>query len=700
LSRKDTETHILNSDRDVQFIKGVGPKRGNALNEIGIETARDLLYHFPRRYLDRSTVAKIDSLSKGQQITVIGEIESKNYIRTRSKNYFQLLIKDDTGFMRCKWFNGAKYIKKRFKEGEVVAFSGKVDYYKGPELIHPDYDKIEKENINTGRIVPLYHSTNRLKKVYLNSKGFRQLFRKIFDQYTLAIQELIPAALRKNINLPGVEQALHQIHFPESQEQLEKARKRFKFEEFLYLQLVVKLKKASINNIDKQFSYDTPGPILEKIYKKLPFDLTEAQKKVVKEIWQDMSSKAVMNRLVQGDVGSGKTIVGLLAASIAIGNGYQAALMAPTEILAEQHFQNLRELSLELDIKPVLLIGGQNKKERKKVLSKIENNEANLVIGTHALIQDEVVWNDLSLVIIDEQHRFGVGQRGKLIRKGRNPDVLVMTATPIPRTMSMTLYGDMDISTIDETPAQKGEIITKKVVPEQMDKVYGYVAKKLKEGHQAYFVFPLIEESEKMELEAAEKGYEKLNQKIFSDFEVELLHGRMKNEKKDEIMAEFGEREIDILVSTTVIEVGVDNPNANLMVIENAERYGLTQIHQLRGRVGRGEEDGLCVLVERNKSEKAQKRLEILCNTSDGFEISEEDLKLRGPGEFFSSKQHGYPKMKIADLIQDTGILKVAGQEARKMIKDDPHLRREKHKTVRKHLLNNYKQYMQFVDVL
>jgi len=691
---------ILHSDRDVQFIKGVGPKRALALAEMGIDNAHDLLYHFPRRYLDRSTVTSISSLEVDQKVTVVGKIISKNYIRTRRKGYFQLLIKDDTGYLRCKWFNGARYLQKNLKEGETVAFSGKVSYYKGYELAHPDYDKIEDENINTGRIVPLYPSSAALEKLYLDSKGFRRLFRKIFKKYKIVIEELLPEQFRKNRELPDVNKALRQIHFPDSTDKLNSARQRFIFEEFFYLQLIMGLKRESVKAVQKKFNYESPGKLLKQIYDKLPFELTEAQKRVVKEIWQDMKSESVMNRLVQGDVGSGKTVVAMLAAAIAIGNGYQAAIMAPTEILAEQHYQNLKSMTRGLRISVDLLVGNQKKSEREEVLQKIENNETDLIVGTHALIQDNIVINKLTLVIIDEQHRFGVMQRGKLINKGLNPDVLVMTATPIPRTMSMTLYGDMDISTIDENPARKGNIITRKVNPDKLPKVYDFMREKLDDNQQAYVVYPLIEESEKMDLKAAEKGYKKLNRDIFSDYTVALLHGRMKNEKKAQVMKNFSQGKIDILVSTTVIEVGVDNPNANLMIIENAERYGLTQIHQLRGRIGRGEKNGICVLVKRNGSEKAEKRLDILCSTNDGFEVSRADLKLRGPGEFFSDKQHGYCKMKIGDLIRDKNILEEAREDAGLLLEQDPHLRKKQSQVVREHLLKNYKKYMKFVDVL
>lgn len=696
---KKYKKNVITAERNVQFIKGVGPKRAQALSKMGIDNARDLLYHFPRRYLDRSTVSQISSLKKDQQVTVVGKIESKNYIRTRRGGYFQLLVKDETGYLRCKWFRGSKYVQNLFKEGETVAFSGKVNYYKGYELVHPDYDKIEDESINTGRIVPLYPSSEPLKKMYLNSKGFRRLFRKIFKKYKIALNDLIPQKVRENLNLPGFKTALKQIHFPDNIQQLKIARKRFIFEELFYLQLIMQLKRERVKAVNNQFGYEAPGKLLKQIYEKLPFDLTKAQKRVVKEIWQDMKAENVMNRLVQGDVGSGKTIVAILAASIAIGNGYQAAIMAPTEILAEQHHQNLKNMTRGLSIETVLLVGNQNQSDRKDILNRIEDHQANLIVGTHALIQEHVVMDKLALVIIDEQHRFGVTQRSDLINKGLNPDVLVMTATPIPRTMSMTLYGDMDISTIDENPARKGKIITKRVTKNKLPQVYKFIKQKIEQGQQAYIVYPLIEESEKIDLKAAEKGFEKMKRK-FDGYSLALLHGRLKSEEKESIMKAFQDGNIDILISTTVIEVGVDNPNANIMVIENAERYGLTQIHQLRGRVGRGEEDGICVLVERNSSEKARERLKILCSTSDGFKISRADLKMRGPGEFFSSKQHGYPKMKIADLVRDRKILQYAHRAAAKLIQKDPHLRSKSNQVIRKHLLENYKQYMKFIDVL
>jgi ATP-dependent DNA helicase RecG len=466
------------------------------------------------------------------------------------------------------------------------------------------------------------------------------------------------------------------------------------------LQLILGIKREGIKSAKKPHKYQSPGPLLKKTYEKLPFELTEAQKRVVHEIWNDMKSPEVMNRLLQGDVGSGKTVIALLCASIAIGNGYQVTMMAPTEILAEQHYRNLKKLGKSAGIEPYLLIGGQRKKEREIILERIKTGSAKLVVGTHALIQEGVEFKNLSLVIIDEQHRFGVVQRAQLIEKGLNSDILIMTATPIPRTLSITLYGDMDISILDQMPARKGKIITKLVNEDKLPVVYEYIKEQVKKGNQAYIVFPLIEESEKMDLQAAIQGYEYLSMEVFPELKLALLYGSMNTAEKDEIMKDFNSRVIDILVSTTVVEVGVDNPNATIMLIENAERFGLTQIHQLRGRIGRGEKNGVCILVERKRSKNSHRRLRTLLSTSDGFEISEEDLKLRGPGEFYSTRQHGFPKMKIADLIEDKELLKIARREAFDLLKKDPHLRRNENMGIRNNLLNNYSEYLEFVNIL
>ncbi|MBU4445371.1 ATP-dependent DNA helicase RecG [bacterium] len=698
-----SQTRDIDQATPVTYVKGVGPKRGAALKMSGVKTFIDLLYHFPRRYLDRSTITPIVKLRVGMDATIVGKILSMNSVRTRKRPYFQVLVGDDSGQLRCVWFNGAKYIQRVFKTGDLVAMSGKVEYYGGIQFIHPDYDILESAEwatLNTARIIPLYPSTAELKKVGLDSRGFRRLFHKVIEIISWQVEEILPASVLQSLKLTGINEALRQIHFPDSAVALENAQRRFKFEELFYLQLLLAVKRQGIKALKKSYRYSGTGPLLKQIYEKLPFQLTSAQKKVIHEIWEDMKSETVMNRLLQGDVGSGKTVVALLCASIPIGSGYQAAVMAPTEILAEQHHRNLQKLGNVAGIKVRLLIGGQRKSEREDILEEIRSGTAELVVGTHALIQEGVEFRNLALVIIDEQHRFGVVQRSQLIAKGFNPDVLVMTATPIPRTMSMTLYGDMDVSILDELPARKGKIITRKVNVDQLDKVYEYIRKQVRKGDQAYIVYPLIEESAKMDLQAAIKGYDYLRKKVFPELRLALLHGSMKTIEKDQIMRDFSAGTVDILVSTTVIEVGVDNPNATVMVIENAERFGLTQIHQMRGRIGRGSKNGVCAMVERKRTETSHKRLKIINGTTDGFEISEQDLKLRGPGEFYGTRQHGFPKMKIADLLVDRELLKIARSEAFMLIKSDPQLHKSEYHAVREHLIANYSEYMNFIDVL
>lgn len=695
---------LLTADTPVTYLKGVGPKKAEALAKLQINTLSDFLYHFPRRYLDRSTITPINQLKVGMEATVVGRVTAQRLVRTQRRDYWQLELTDGTGRLHCIWFNAVQYIKKVFQVNDLVAVSGKVEFFNGLQLVHPDYDILENSewdaNLHTARIIALYPATAELKRVGMDSRGFRRVLHTLFEQGNFMLPEVLPQTVRSELKLPEIVTAVKQIHFPASLESLTIARQRFKFEELFYLQLLLSLKRAGIKSTPKTFCYTSAGNHLRAIYDKLPFQLTEAQKRVIHEIWDDLKSPSVMNRLLQGDVGSGKTVVALLTASIAIGNGLQAALMAPTEILAEQHYRVLSQLAAPAGIKVRLLMGGQAKGERAQILQEIKAGTAELVVGTHALIQENVEFQRLALVIIDEQHRFGVLQRGQLIAKGFNPDVLVMTATPIPRTLSLTLYGDMDISILDELPARKGKIHTRLVNETQLDKVYQYIREQVRKGRQAYIVYPLIEESEKLDLQAAIQGYEYLKQKVFPEFEVDLLHGAMSTAEKDAVMRRFQQGTIAILVSTTVIEVGVDNPNATIMLIENAERFGLTQLHQLRGRIGRGTLDGICILVERKRSELSHQRLSTILATTDGFEISEVDLKLRGPGEFYGVRQHGFPKMKIADLIEDSELLNIARRMAQQLIKEDPHLRRPENQPVRERLLANYRQYLDFVNVL
>jgi len=694
----------LQPDTAVTYVKGVGPKRSEVLAKADIATLQDLLYHFPRRYLDRSTLTPIARLKVGSEATVVGKVLRQNLVRRYKRQFFQVEIGDDSGVLLAVWFNGINYIKNAFEVGETVAMSGKVEFFNGLRFIHPDYDKLETAEweltLHTARIIALYPSTAELKAVGLDSRGFRRLLRPVFEKFKPHFDEILPRETLAELKLLPINTAIQQIHFPDNADSLLAAQTRFKFEELFFLQLLLAVRRAGIKAVQKPLRFSSAGTLLKQIYAKLPFELTGAQKKVIHEIWDDLKSPNIMNRLLQGDVGSGKTVVALLCASIAIGNGFQAAVMAPTEILAEQHYRVLRQLGEAAGIEVRLLIGGQKKRERQAILDEIQAGKAELVVGTHAIIQENVTFKNLALVIIDEQHRFGVVQRSTLISKGFNPDVLVMTATPIPRTLSLTLYGDMDNSILDEMPAGKGRILTRAVTADQIGKVYDFIGKQISEGNQAYVVYPLIEESAKSDLQAAIQGFEYLGTQVFPQFRLALLHGGMSTAEKDAVMQEFSAGTVNLLVSTTVIEVGVDNPNATIMLIENAERFGLTQIHQLRGRIGRGKKDGVCVLVERKVTELGHQRIATILSTTDGFEISEADLKLRGPGEFYGTKQHGYLKMKIADPLTDIELLKTARDRAFNLLKTDPHLRRTEHQAIRKHLLHQYANQIDFSNIL
>lgn len=694
----------LRPDTPITYVKGVGPKRAEALETVSIRTFADLIYYFPRRYLDRSTITPIARLKIGSEATIVGKVIAQKMVKTARRSFYEVFIGDDSGQMSCIWFNGINYIKNVFKSGDLVAMSSRVEFFNGPRFVHPDYDRLESgewdATLHTARIIPLYPTTAELKKVRLDSRGFRRLLRPIIEEYRWTFDEVLPSQTLSKLKLKSINEAFHQIHFPESMAHLDASQVRFKFEELFYLELLIAVKKAGIKANVKTFRYASAGPLIKKVFDKIPFALTEAQKRVVHEIWDDMKSPNVMNRLLQGDVGSGKTIVALFCASIAIGNGFQVAFMAPTEILAEQHYRNLKVYADLVGIETRLLIGGQKKNERDEILQLVKSGVVSFVVGTHALIQEGVEFKNLSLVIIDEQHRFGVLQRGTLIGKGLNPDVLVMTATPIPRTLSMTLYGDMDVSILNEMPAEKGKIATHLVNEDKIANVYQFIRQQVKAGNQAYIVYPLIQESEKTDLKAAIQGFEYLQRSVFADLKLSLLHGAMSTAEKDQIMKQFIDGTVQILVSTTVVEVGMDNQRATVMMIENAERFGLTQIHQLRGRIGRGKKDGVCFLVERKRTDISHKRLETILSTTNGFEISEEDLKLRGPGEFFGTRQHGFPKMKIADLITDRELLKIARDEAFALLKSDPHLRRRENINIRTHLLNNYSEYMEYVNIL
>ncbi len=694
-----------NLNASVQYLKGIGEKRARQLKEVEVHTILDLLYYFPRRYLDRSHVTKIRDLREDQEATVVVKVRFGGLKAGRGgRQRFLLGVSDGTGELTCVWFNRPQYWASVFRPGEAVAFSGKVTVYGGFQLVHPEFDKLsqagESDFLHTGRIIPLYPSTEALTRVGLDSRGFRRAIRRALQRYAYAIPETLPEAVRRRQKLVGLRQALENVHFPESRQALAQARKRLKFDELFYLELMLAYRRRRYATLRKGIEFMKVGDRTRKLIESLPFDLTEAQKRVIREIRDDMKKDAPMNRLLQGDVGSGKTVVALISMMLSIENGYQAALMAPTEILAEQHYLTMRPWLEELGIEVVLLIGALKGAGRKAALEKIATGAADIVIGTHALIQEGVTFHKLGLVIIDEQHRFGVVQRATLVEKGLTPDVLVMTATPIPRTLALTLHGDLDVSTIDELPPGRNPVKTYWRSEDKRDQIYAFVRERLAAGEQAYVVFPLIEESEKIDLKAAIANYEALRRGPFRDFEVGLLHGRMKSEEKEAVMQRFKAGELQVLVSTTVVEVGVDVPNATIMVIENAERFGLPQLHQLRGRVGRGERPAVCFLISAPvPTADARKRLRTLTETHDGFQIAEVDLQLRGPGEFFGTRQSGLPKLRIADLVKDTELLLQARDEAFRLAEQDQQLLRFENMPVRSHFFKNYRDKFDLAQI-
>ncbi len=651
----------------VQYIKGIGPKKAEILSaEAGIETVEDLLYYAPRRYVDRSSFKTIGSLSVGEVATIAGTI-AKISIAGARRRFLELKITDGTGTLYVVFFGGIHFLHKMFSVGDTLLFSGKVDYFQRRQMVHPDFDFLDSDSqiqsIHTGRIVPLYPSTEKLKSAGFDSRGFRRIIRTAIDAYMGYIKEPLPGETVRRYNLPALRDALVSLHFPETFDDAERARRRLAFNEIFFLQCFIALARQNMQRESRSRERLTDDRMLSHFLSRLPFSLTDDQKRAIEEIKQNLDAPFPMNRMLQGDVGSGKTVVAMATSLLAASRGDQTAVMAPTEILATQHYHNF-SMFIGNEARVALLIGSTPKSEREDILKKCIKSDIDVLIGTHALIQHDVSFQKLGLIIIDEQHRFGVRQRALLREKGTSPDLLVMTATPIPRSLSLTLYGDLDLSTIRQKPANRIPVKTL-VFPESKIKgVYNSVRKYVSQKQQVYFVLPLIEESEKMDLKSAKESFEELKQ-IFPEFSIELLHGKLSQEKKDAIMKRFKDGSIDILVSTSVIEVGVDVPNATVMVIRHAERFGLSQLHQLRGRVGRGSAQSFCVLLHPDDvSDEAQSRLRVLENTDDGFAIAEEDLKIRGAGELIGTRQHGYGNLEFSDLAKDIDLIVAARQEA------------------------------------
>ena len=684
-------------EQEVRYVKGVGEYWAKRLNKLEVSQVSDLLYYFPRDYNDWSQRKKIADLTAGQEVTVQGKVVNINQISPRQGlKIVKVGISDGTGTLYGVWFNQAyrkKYFRKR--KGEVFLFSGEVKYNYGRlEINNPHYEELGGENLHTGRIVPVYPTTKGI-----NQKKLRTIISNALDKHGDQIPEFLPDFIIKKYNFSNFATALADIHFPDRKEDLKQARKRFAYEELFILQLGLALKKEGVKEKVAGTKHNGGQELVKEYLQQLSFELTSAQKKVWKEIKADMGSIDQMNRLLQGDVGAGKTVVATLALLRAVGSRFQGALMAPTEILAEQHYLGLKEDLEPLGISVGLLVGSLTDKEKEELVTKIEAGEIDVVIGTHALIQEGINFEQLGLVIVDEQHRFGVRQRATLQEKGDMPDVLVMTATPIPRTLALTVYGDLDVSVIDELPPGRKPVVTEWRTQQARPKLYSFIRDQVQEGRQAYVVCPLVEESEKLNVESATEVFLRFKEEIFPNLKLGLLHGQLKATEKEEVMESFRKGEIDILVSTTVIEVGVDVPNATIMVIEDAQRFGLAQLHQLRGRVGRGKYQSYCILVSDPKTDEGKERMRIMTESNDGFVIAEEDLKLRGPGEFFGTRQHGMPDLKVADIIRDQKILEKAREDAFEVVYNDPKLEKGKHRLLKKFLMKSFNYDFELIDI-
>ena len=656
---------MLDLNKDVKYVKTVGPNRVKLLNKLNIYTLKDLIEYYPRDYEDRSKPKNLYECTDGEEVLIeampTGRISEMHKGRMTIS---RLIVKDQTGTCYITWFNQG-YLRDKFQPGRMYRFFGKISI-KGSryEMNSPVYDEIDQSK-NTGKIIPIYPLTFELKQNTL-----RRIIENGLIEVRGQLPETLPEYILKENNLWDINNTIERIHFPVEFSDFNKARERLVFEELLTMQLaLLKLKNNYEHETDGiQFSKDVH---MSDVINMLPFRLTKAQLRVLEEIDRDMESDKPMNRLLQGDVGSGKTVVAMIAAYKAVKSGYQATIMAPTAILASQHLESFKGILDELGIRTELLISNVTKKKKAEILEKLQNGEIDVLIGTHAILEENVVFKNLGLVVTDEQHRFGVKQRSTIVAKGQNPDIIAMSATPIPRTLALILYGDLDISIIDELPPNRKKIETFAVRKNMEERVNNFIKKQIAEGRQAYIVCPLVEENEDME------GLQSVVE-TFSEYKVAYLHGKMKPKEKDEIMQRFKDGEIQILIATTVIEVGVNVPNASIMVVENAERFGLAQLHQLRGRVGRGEYQSYCILKYEGNGETIRQRMKVMCDTNDGFIISEKDLELRGSGDFFGTEQHGLPEFKIANLFEDMAVLKKVQGLALKIMEDDPLLEKEK----------------------
>jgi ATP-dependent DNA helicase RecG len=679
IARKNLQTLI-------QFVKGVGPKLTELLSKRGVTTVEDALYLLPLRYEDRREIQSVAKLQPGTTEVFSGKVHSAEAMSTKGgRCFFEVLIGDDTGSITLKWFNSnPTFMKRVWRVGRVGLFTGEVSQFGYQrEVHHPEVewledgksiaDVLQADPVNFGRIVPVYPLTEGLSQ-----KVMRRVMKEIVDIFLPSVQELIPAQILAPLAMPGLREALYSVHLPAAEMILDElnsgrtaAHRALAFDEFFFWELGLALKKRGVS-LEAGITFQVNHRYTKQLIKLLPFDLTAAQRRVLSEIKSDMMAPNPMHRLVQGDVGCGKTLVALMAALVAVENEYQVAIMAPTELLAEQHWLTIHHWCAELGIECVLLTAGMKGKSKAAALARVADGTAQIVIGTHAVIQEKVEFFRLGLGIIDEQHRFGVLQRGILKKKGLNPDILVMTATPIPRTLAMTLFGDLSLSVIDELPPGRSPVETRVYFESRRSQVYDNVRDEVAEGHQIYVIYPLVEETEKSDLKAAAQMAEHLDRDVFPNLRVGLLHGRMSPDDKESVMSAFKARNLDILVSTTVIEVGIDVPNATLMIIEHAERFGLSQLHQLRGRVGRGSAKSRCILMTPGRmSEDGEKRLRVMESTTDGFRIAEADLEIRGPGDFLGTRQSGMPDFRVANILRDSELLEYARQAAFDLIESD-----------------------------
>lgn len=686
----------------LKYMKGVGPKRAQLLARLGLFTVGDLLFLFPRDYEDKRFISPINKLRPGMRGLFVAQVWDARVAGFR-RPIFEVTFKDATGVVKGKWFNfNEGQMKKAYQIGRKVLVFGDVQYNRHEfslELIHPQVQFLEGEEVPKGEVLPLYPLTEGLNQFYL-----RRLTKQALEELSSLAVEYMPDDVLKRRSYPRFYEGLKEVHFPQKEDPLAlkrreaKSLQRFIFEEFFLFQLALAFRKGSFEK-ERGHVIKMEGPMYSRFLSSLPYELTGAQHRVLEEIGRDMGSPHVMNRLLQGDVGCGKTVVAFLAMAAAVDSGYQVAMMVPTEVLAEQHFLNTREMLAPLGIRVALLVSGLSRREREAVLSALASGEIDVVVGTHAIIQEDVELKGLGLVVIDEQHRFGVLQRSALRRKGERPDLLVMTATPIPRTLALTLYGDLEISVIDEMPKGRVPVRTRVVRGHQRERACQFIMEQLEAGRQAYIVYPLIEESEKLKLPSVLEMFPRVAE-AFAPFRTGLLHGRMAREEKEGTMKAFKDGKIHLLVSTTVIEVGIDVPNASVMMIEGAERFGLSQLHQLRGRVGRGSYASYCLLMVTNEpSEIARARLRVMEETNDGFRIAEEDLKIRGPGDFLGVRQSGLPPFKVADLIRDVTLLQEARREAFELVKRDPKLDGREYRGLQQLLRHHgYHRKLELVD--